>query len=182
MDPEAQEKKRQLLDDTNRKEWFEARFNKELQEDVLSDEGYVDVYLRMDLTTMKANYEGYYLNPDLIRHKLLLKYHEQGFGGPHPDLEIEDVQTAVNPRLLPPGVRVNPVALENKLYYMSETDQKIYDESLDLMATVTYNVGIIDSRQEVVELSLLLATPPFRGVAVQALDRFVEGGKLYISH
>ena len=107
-----------------------------------------------------------------MRPKLLLKYHEQGFGGPYPIIEILDVQTMVNKRLLPPGVEINPDAVESKLYHMDEKDQKVYDACSDLMATVIYTIGTF-YREDVVELSLLLATPEYRNEAIEALDYFV---------
>ena len=153
-------------------DWFYAQYGEELQQDILMDEAYLHLYLSLDLERIAIEKPGHFLNPDLIRHKLLLKYHQQGFGGSYPALNISGVEKKVNTRRLPPGIKINPTAMEWKLYTMDEQDQRLYHNSLDLMATVTYGVGHI-SRRETVELILLLATPAYREKAVHALDLFV---------
>ena len=155
-------------------QWLHSEFEELIETDILLDEYYSELILGADLKTLwKTNLLMYTHSPTLLRDKLLMSF-TRGFGGKYPEMHFIKVQTKVNERRLPRGVYLNPEAKKLRLYSLDECEQKWYDQSLDLMATVAlYIDGVPGKRIEEFELSLLLAVDFYRDKSIEALNQFI---------
>ena len=164
----------ELIQRTKDPQWLHSEFDELMETDILSDEYYSELILGAELETLwRTNLLMYNHSPTLLRDKLLMTF-TRGFGGKYPDIHFIEVQTKVNERRLPRGVYLNPEAQELRLYTLDDWEQKLYDKTVDLMATVElYIDGVPEKRKEEFELSLLLAVDFYRDKSIEALDKFI---------